>query len=120
MTPSPGGTGGPTLPITVGPGCISIAITIGAHLRYQAGPGFEHGYPLHFLAAFTGMFLVCLLVAICYGNAERLVQMLGKSGTTILTRLSAFILMAIGVQIMWNGLSSGMSQMITHLMNLAK
>ena len=30
-----------TLPLTVGPGGISIAITLGAHLRYQAGPGFE-------------------------------------------------------------------------------
>jgi len=97
-----------TLPITVGPGCISIAITLGAHLRHQAGEGFEHGYPRHFLAALTGMFLLCVLVWVCYGNADRLVRMLGKSGTNILTRLSAFILMAIGVQIMWNGLRSGM------------
>jgi multiple antibiotic resistance protein len=100
-----------TLPITVGPGCISIAITLGAHLRHQAGEGFEHGYPRHFLAALTGMFLLCVLVWVCYGNADRLVRMLGKSGTNILTRLSAFILMAIGVQIMWNGLSSGMPAM---------
>jgi multiple antibiotic resistance protein len=97
-----------TLPITVGPGCISIAITLGAHLRHQAGPGFEHGYPRHFVAALTGMFLLCVLVWVCYGNAGRLVKVLGKSGTTIVTRLSAFILMAIGVQIICNGLSSAM------------
>lgn len=102
-----------TLPITVGPGCISIAITLGAHLRHQAGPGFEHGYPRHFLAALTGMFLLCLLVWVCYGRADRLVRILGKSGTNILTRLSAFILMAIGVQIMWNGLSSGLPSLLT-------
>ena len=101
-----------TLPITVGPGCISIAITLGAHLRHQAGPGFEHGFPRHFLAALTGMFLLCVLVWVCYGNAGRLVTMLGKSGTNILTRLSAFILMAIGVQIMWDGLSSGLPEML--------
>src|SRR5271169_3694606 len=103
-----------TLPITVGPGCISIAITLGAHLRHQAGAGFEHGYPRHFLAALLGMFLLCLLVWVCYGNADRLVRMLGKSGTNILTRLSAFILMAIGVQIMWNGLSSGLPELLGH------
>jgi multiple antibiotic resistance protein len=103
-----------TLPITVGPGCLSIAITIGAHLRYQAGAGFAHGYPRHFIGALVGMFLVCLLVMLCYGHADRLVQMLGKSGTTILTRLSSFILLAIGVQIMWNGLSSGIPQMLSH------
>ena len=102
-----------TLPITVGPGCISIAITLGAHLRHQAGTGFEHGYPRHFLAALLGMALLCLLVMFCYGNADRLVRMLGKSGTSILTRLSAFILLAIGVQIMWNGLTSGLPEMFS-------
>lgn len=106
-----------TLPITVGPGCISIAITLGAHLRHQAGQGFEHGYPRHFLAALTGMFLLCVLVWVCYGNADRLVRMLGKSGTNILTRLSAFILMAIGVQIMWNGLSTGMPAMLAPIVS---
>ncbi len=103
-----------TLPITVGPGCISIAITLGAHLRHQAGSGFEHGYPGHFIAALLGMFLLCVLVWVCYGNADRLVRMLGASGTNILTRLSAFILMAIGVQIMWNGLSAGLPEMLAH------
>jgi multiple antibiotic resistance protein len=104
-----------TLPITVGPGCISIAITLGAHLRHQAGPGWEHGFPRHFTAALIGMFLLCVLVAVCYGNADRMVRWLGKSGTTIMTRLSAFILLAIGVQIMWNGLSSGLPQLFSFL-----
>ena len=104
-----------TLPITVGPGCISIAITLGAHLRHQAGLGWEHGYPRHFIAALIGMFLLCLLVMVCYGNADRLVKVLGKSGTTIVTRLSAFILLAIGVQIMWNGLSNGLPQLFSFL-----
>ena len=104
-----------TLPITVGPGCISIAITLGAHLRHQAGSGFEHGYPRHFIAGLVGMFLLCLLVMFCYSNADRLVKWLGKAGTTIMTRLSAFILLAIGVQIMWNGLSAGLPQMFGFL-----
>ena len=106
-----------TLPITVGPGCISIAITLGAHLRHEAGPGWERAFPHHFIAALTGMFLLCVLVMICYGNANRLVWILGKSGTTILTRLSAFILLAIGVQIMWNGLSSGIPEILAPLLN---
>jgi multiple antibiotic resistance protein len=109
-----------TLPITVGPGCISIAITIGAHIRYTTGPGFEHGYPRHFLGALVGMFLVCLLVVLCYGNAARLVRILGKSGTSIMTRLSAFILLAIGVQIIWNGLGSGIPPMLAPLGSAAK
>lgn len=104
-----------TLPLTVDPGAISVAITLGAHLRHQAGPGPIHGYPRHFLAALAGIFLVCLAVGLCYGSADRLVTMLGKSGTNILTRLSAFSLMAIGIQILWNGLSSGLPEMLaTH------
>jgi len=106
-----------TLPITVGPGCISIAITLGAHLRHQGGAGLEHGYPRNFVAALAGMLLLCVLVMVCYGNAERLVRMLGKSGTTIVTRLSAFILLAIGVQIMWNGLAAGIPQLFSSVLN---
>jgi multiple antibiotic resistance protein len=101
-----------TLPITVGPGCISIAITLGAHLRHEGGPGLFGGVPRHFVAALIGMFLLCVLVMICYGRADRLVRRLGKSGTGILTRLSAFILFAIGVQILWNGLSAGLPQIL--------
>jgi multiple antibiotic resistance protein len=40
------------------------------------------------------------------------VRMLGQSGTSILTRLSAFILLAIGIQILWTGLSVGIPQML--------
>ena len=69
-----------TLPITVGPGCISIAITLGAHLRHQAGPGFEHGYPRHFIAGLIGMFLLCVLVLICYSNADRPGEVAGQVG----------------------------------------
>ncbi len=99
-----------TLPITVGPGCISVAITLGAHLRYQNDA--HHGFYFQFFgSAMIGMALVCLLVVICYGNADRLVRILGASGTSILTRLSAFILLALGVQIIWNGLESGLPQL---------
>lgn len=101
-----------TLPITVGPGCISIAVTLGAHLRHEAGPGLFGGVPRHFVAALIGMLLLCVLVMICYGRAELLVRRLGKSGTSILMRLSAFILFAIGVQIFWNGLSAGIPQIL--------
>jgi multiple antibiotic resistance protein len=93
-----------TLPLTVGPGCISVAITIGAHLRQLSGKEYLFRLPL-FLSALGGMALLCILVWLCYGNAGRLVKILGPTGTTIVTRLSSFILVAIGVQIMLNGLT---------------
>ena len=58
------------------------------------------------------MFLLSVLVLLCYANANRMVRLPGTSGTSILTRLSAFILFAIGVQILWNGLSAGIPQML--------
>jgi multiple antibiotic resistance protein len=100
-----------TLPITVGPGCISIAITLGARMKQEAGPVWERGY----VFALLGMFALCLLVLICYSRADRLVRILGKSGTTILTRISAFILLAIGVQIVWDGLKTGIPELFSFL-----
>ena len=100
-----------TLPITVGPGCISIAITLGARFKHEAGPVWERGY----VAGLLGMLALCILVWICYSRADRLVKVLGKSGTTILTRLSAFILLAIGVQIIWDGLQAGIPQLLSGL-----
>jgi multiple antibiotic resistance protein len=100
-----------TLPITVGPGCISIAITLGARLRNRGGPFLEKGFGVSIFA----MFVICVMVFYCYSNADKLVRFLGKSGTTIVTRLSAFILLAIGVQIIWNGLQEGLPQLIPAL-----
>ncbi len=100
-----------TLPITVGPGCMSIAITLAVHFKQQAGPGMINGLPRHLIAGLIAMFLLGLSVLLCYANADRIVLKLGQSGTTILTRLSAFILFAIGVQIVWNGLMGGAPQL---------
>jgi multiple antibiotic resistance protein len=99
-----------TLPITVGPGCIGIAITIGANLRREIGAGLMRGIPRRFTAALLGMLLLCVLVMVCYTRAERMARRLGSSGTNILVRLSAFILFAVGVQIVWNGLTLGLPQ----------
>jgi multiple antibiotic resistance protein len=40
-----------------------------------------------------------------YRFASRLVRWLGSSGINVLVRLSAFILVCIGVQIAWGGLA---------------
>ena len=102
-----------TLPITVGPGCIGIAITIGANLRREVGEGIMSGIPRRFAAALLGISLLCFVVLVCYSRAEQMARKLGSSGTNILVRLSAFILFAIGVQIVWNGLSLGIPRLIT-------
>ena len=89
-----------TLPLTVGPGSISIAITLGANAN---GPRHFGVNLLSILAAVVGSALVALTVFLCYGFADRLAAILGENGMTIVMRLSSFLLVCIGVQILWNG-----------------
>jgi multiple antibiotic resistance protein len=90
-----------TLPLTVGPGGISVAITLGANTS-QAG--LYQGALV--VAMVTGVALVALSIYLCYRFAENIARVLGRTGTSVLLRLSAFIALCIGVQIAWNGLSA--------------
>ena len=90
-----------TLPLTVGPGSISMAITLGANEPRHLGPNL-----LAILAAIIGSALVAVSIYICYGFAHRLAAIVGESGMSIILRLSAFLLVCIGVQIFWNGASA--------------
>lgn len=90
-----------TLPLTVGPGSISIAITLGANEPRHFGANV-----LAILAAVIASGTVAGTVYLCYGFADRLAKILGENGMTIVVRLSSFLLVCIGVQIFWNGLSA--------------
>jgi len=87
-----------TFPLTVGPGTISAAITIGASLR-------EPGVVLwqRALASLVGLAAVAFTVYFSFRFAARLIRFLGKTGTVVMLRLSAFILMCVGVQIITTG-----------------
>lgn len=87
-----------TLPITVGPGTISVAITIGAN-----HPRNVHSLLVNGTADAIGAALIAATVFLCYRYADGLARRLGPTGTSVLVRLSAFILLCIGVQIFWNG-----------------
>jgi len=43
-------------------------------------------------------------VYLCYRYADRLVTKLGPTGTSVVLRLTAFIMLCIGMQIAWNGI----------------
>lgn len=92
-----------TLPITVGPGSISVAITLGAN---AAGHYSLPNLISSLIGAFVGAFVVALSVYICYRSAERLERLLGEVGLGVFLRLSAFIVICIGVQITWNGVAA--------------
>jgi multiple antibiotic resistance protein len=90
-----------TLPLTVGPGSISVAITVGANRP----EGSEWHWPL-IGGMLLGSALISAAIYLSYRFAERIGRTLGDSAMNIMIRLSSFILVCIGVQILWNGLSA--------------
>jgi multiple antibiotic resistance protein len=90
-----------TLPLTVGPGSISVAITVGANRP----EGSEWHWPL-IVGMLFGSVLIAASIYWSYRFAERIGRTLGDSAMNVIIRLSSFILVCIGVQILWNGMSS--------------
>lgn len=90
-----------TMPIIVGPGSISVAITIGANQSQSV-----RSLIVNSAAHITSMLLVAIAIFVSLRYADRIMRRLGPTGTAVMLRLSAFILLCIGVQILWNGVSS--------------
>jgi multiple antibiotic resistance protein len=84
-----------TFPLTTGPGSVSIAITLGAKARRDG---------MEVAADIVGVLIVGCVVWFCFRYASRLIAYLGETGTEVVTRLSSFILLCIGVSIIWSGL----------------
>jgi multiple antibiotic resistance protein len=94
-----------TLPLTVGPGSISVAITLGADQ-------WPHGNSLmRFIAALIGPALLALTVYLSYRFSESIAHFLGETAMNVIVRLSSFILLCIGVEILWNGMHTLLSSL---------
>lgn len=90
-----------TLPLTVGPGSIAVAITVGANRT----EGSEWHWTL-IVGLLVGALVIALSIYLSYRFAERIAALLGDAAMDVVIRLSSFILVCIGVQILWNGLST--------------
>jgi multiple antibiotic resistance protein len=90
-----------TMPLTVGPGSISVAIALGANrsadVRSLLMTGIGHA---------LGILMIAASVYICYLYARHIASRLGETGRSAVIRLSAFIVLCIGVQIAWNGINA--------------
>ena len=87
-----------TFPLTTGPGTIAASIALGAQIPpkpvlYFAGA----------IVAAAGAALVSLVLYLIFKNSTRVLAWLGPVGMLVMTRLMAFILLCIGIQIMWTG-----------------
>jgi multiple antibiotic resistance protein len=88
-----------TFPLTVGPGSVSVAITLGARLPPRGTSALAQ-----FATDMVAVGGVALTVFLSYRFASRLISTLGETGTAVFLRLSAFILMCVGVNITWSGI----------------
>ncbi len=87
-----------TMPFTTGPGTISVAIALSA-----SRPSAAAQLAPFYLGVSVAAILVALSVGFSYALADRIVALLGPARARIMTRLSAFLLLCIGVQILLTG-----------------
>lgn len=89
-----------TMPFTTGPGAISVAVTLGSN--FPTGRAY---YVPAVAGAVAAVVAVSVIVWLAYASADRLVSLLGPAGARVVARLSAFLLLCIGVQIILGGVT---------------
>jgi multiple antibiotic resistance protein len=89
-----------TLPLTTGPGTIAVMISLGLSRSAHS----DSAQNLQFIAAsLLAAVVMAAAIFLCFAYSDRVERLLGRSGTDIAVRLSAFILFCLGIQIIWNG-----------------
>jgi multiple antibiotic resistance protein len=87
-----------TFPLTTGPGTIAASIALGAKI-----PATPLLYVVGTLTAAAGAAIVSVVLYLVLKNSTAVVSRLGEVGMLVMTRLMAFILLCIGIEIMWTG-----------------
>ena len=99
-----------TFPLTAGPGCIVVMLTLSAHATQ---PSLTNTLLAH-CGLFVAVVVPSVLVYFSYANAPRLTRAIAPSTVHGILRVVAFILFCIGVQIAWNGLVALISPYLQH------
>jgi multiple antibiotic resistance protein len=92
-----------TVPLTTGPGTIAAAIALGANRQEEL-----RGVLLSSIASLLVAAVVAATIFHAYRRAGALARLLGTEGTLVVTRLSAFLLLCVGVQIVMLGVSEAL------------
>lgn len=87
-----------TFPMTTGPGTIAASIALGAQI-----PTTPILYLASAVVAALGAGIVALVLYLTYRHSARVLKYLGEVGQLVMMRLMAFMLLCVGIQIMWNG-----------------
>ncbi len=97
-----------TFPITSGPGTLVALLTVTAHISDK---NLTHNVLAH-LGVFLAIVVLSVLCYFCYAYAPYLSKRIPPSTAHGILRVIAFILLCIGVQIAWNGLSALLATII--------
>lgn len=88
-----------TFPVTAGPGCLVVMLTLSAHAEHPEWKTDVLGH----LGLFGAVLVLSLLVYVAYAYAPKITAAIPPSTAHGILRVVAFILLCIGVQIAWNG-----------------
>src|SRR5690554_2276697 len=88
-----------TFPMIAGPGSLSAAITVGATV--QDDTTLRAAFKL--AGSLGGLVVAGIAVYFVLRFAGEVIGPLGPNGTAVVMRLSAFLLLCLGVQIIWDG-----------------
>ncbi|MFX8731650.1 MarC family protein, partial [Acinetobacter baumannii] len=56
--------------------------------------------------------LIALIVGVSYASADRVVALLGQARSRVVTRLAAFLLLCVGVQILLTGVHDALAPLL--------
>jgi multiple antibiotic resistance protein len=84
-----------TMPFTTGPGTITVALALGS----SRPPGSWADVAGFFVATSAAALAIAILIWLLYASADRLVALLGNAQTRVASRLMAFLLLCVGVEI---------------------
>lgn len=90
-----------TFPITAGAGVIAVLITLSAQVSKT---GISQ-WLINTSSVLIAVILICLLVFICYVNANRLINYLGSHREKIVNSIMAFLIFCVGLQIAVDGIT---------------
>jgi multiple antibiotic resistance protein len=91
-----------TFPVTAGPGCIVVTLTLSAH---ASAKGVLPDVMAH-LGIVLAVVALSLLVFMSYAYAPKITARIPPQTAHGILRVIAFVLLCIGVQITWNGVEA--------------
>jgi multiple antibiotic resistance protein len=96
-----------TIPLLAGPG--SIAVTLG--LAAEAGQKWSWAVGVNYLAAILAIVTISAIAYVCLRLSTKVLVWLGERGITAMSRLLGLFILAVGVQLMLNGLADWISRL---------